>query len=105
MYLRQLKFQLARRDASAVLAVARGVCACLCLSITNSSSIETDGRVELGLARKPPLAYHSWCCQQIGISRKQGYALPSGTLSQTLDLENFVKVIIEHIGCGKMLST
>jgi len=51
-------------------------------------SIKTDGRIELVFAWKLPSTYPTPCCQEIRVSAKIR-ALPSGILSQTLDLENF----------------
>ena len=50
--------------------------------------VETTGRIGLVLARRLPATYATLSHKEIWVFRKIR-ALPPGTLSQTLDLENF----------------
>jgi len=80
----------ARRYASDVFAVV--VCPSVCLfvrpSVTSQHCIETSGRIKLFLAWKLPSSYPGLCYKEIWVSLKMR-VLPSGTLFQTPDLENF----------------
>jgi len=87
----------ARRYASAVYAVivCLSVCPSACLSVLLSVSvaslycIETIGRIERDfLAWRLPSTCPTLCCMEIRVSPKIKI-LPSGTLSETLGLENF----------------
>ena len=79
----------ARRYASAVSAMALCLCICLCVYITSRSSIESAWRIQLffwhGVFFQPIIR-----CQKIrvGLTPKIS-VIPSGTLSQTLDLKKF----------------
>jgi len=62
---------------------------CLCLSVTSRCSVEMDGRIELVFGVYRLLStYPSLCYKEIQVSTKIN-VLPSGTLSQIPDLENF----------------
>ena len=92
-----------RRAASAAYAVI--VCPAVCLSATSRYCIETTGRFKLVLAWVLP----STCPMHYVISKfesppqKKTMVLPSGTSSQTLDLENFVTA--SRSCCQRNLST
>jgi len=62
----------------------------LCPSVTSRSSIETAEQIELVLVWELPSIHPN------SVKRKFGYSeirvLPSGTLLQTLDFENFATV-------------
>jgi len=70
-----------------VLAMALCLSVCARLSVTSRSSIETDERIELFLARELPSTHPTLCSEEIRVSPKTR-VLPSGTLSQTLDFKN-----------------
>ena len=87
----------ARRYAIAVFAVivCPSVCVTVCPSVrpsvTSRYCVETTGRIEPVLARRIPFTYLTLCFKKILVSPKIR-VLPSETLSQTLDLENFSTV-------------
>jgi len=57
------------------------VCLCLSVSVTIRYCVETTGQIEVVFVMDV-------CCKEMCVPPKIR-ALPSGTLSQTLDLENF----------------
>ena len=57
-------------------------------SVTSRCCIETTGRIELVFGVGLPSTYPTLCSKEIWLSPKIR-VLPSGTLSQTPDLENF----------------
>jgi len=64
----------------------------VCLSVRPSQAgrLETTGRIELVLAWQLLSTYLTPCFKEIRVDiRPKIRVLPSGTLSQTLDLENF----------------
>jgi len=78
----------ARRYASAVYDVAVCRYVSVCLSVTSRYRVETTRRIELVLAWKLSLTYPYTELQgNSGVSKIR--VLSAGTLSQTLDLENF----------------
>jgi len=60
-----------------------------CPSVCHPYCIEKTGRIELVLAWRLPFTYPILCCKEIWVFLKIR-AIPSATLSQTPDLENFV---------------
>jgi len=64
------------------------ICPSVCLSVTSRHCIETSGQIELVLKCRLPPNYPRLCYKEIWVPPNTR-ALPSGTLSQTLDLENF----------------
>jgi len=83
-----------------VLAMALCLSVCVRLSVTSRSSIETDERIELFLARELPSTHPTLCSEEIRVSSKTR-VLPSGTLSQTLDF----KKLLRYIDRRNVLST
>ena len=82
------------RDAMLARVLAMTLCLSVslfvCLSVTNRCSIEMVGEIELAfLACRLLSTYPTRCSEEIQVCAKIR-ALPSGTLSQTPDLENFV---------------
>ena len=63
------------------------------MSVTRQYSIKTTGWIELVLVWRLPSAYLTLCYKEIRPSPKIR-ALPSGTMSQTLDTENFVRALM-----------
>jgi len=61
---------------------------CLRLSVISRCSIETTQPIRLVLIRELPSTYPTLCYKDIQVSSKIR-VLPSGTLLQTLDLQNF----------------
>jgi len=76
----------ARRYGSAVFAVV--VCPFVCLSVTSRYYIETTGRIELGSGMEVSFHYPTLCYKRTWVS-SEIRVLPSGTSSQTRDIENF----------------
>jgi len=76
----------ARRYGSAVFAVV--VCPFVCLSVTSRYYIETTGRIELGSGMEVSFHYPTLCYKRTWVS-SEIRVLPSGTSSQTWDIENF----------------
>jgi len=64
------------------------VCLSVCLFVTSQSSIETGERIVLVLGMGASFDHPMLSCKKIRVSPKIT-ALPSGTLSDTPDLENF----------------
>jgi len=60
----------------------------VCPSVTSRYCIETTGRIGLVLARRLPSTYTTLCYKEIWVSPKIR-VLPSRTLSQIPDVENF----------------
>ena len=60
-----------------------------CPSVCHRYCIETTGRIELVLAWRLSFTCPILCCEEIWVVPKVR-VIPSGTLSQTPDLENFV---------------
>jgi len=86
-----LEFFPARRYASAGTSydpVSLCVCLSVCLSVTSPCSVETDKRIGWFLARELPSTCPTVCFKEIQVPSKIR-VLPSVTLLQTLDLENF----------------
>jgi len=78
-------FLLARRCTSAGISYGPvSVCVCLSVSVTSRCSIETDGRIDIILARR---LISTSVLKGNSVSTKIGL-LPSGTFPRTLDIEN-----------------
>ena len=68
--------------------VSVSVCLSVCLSHQVGVLSKRLNESDWFLARELPSTYPTLCCKEIQVSPKIR-ALPSGTLLQTLDLENF----------------
>ena len=68
---------------------------CQCVSVTSRCSIETSGRIQLVLAWRFSLTYPTLYYSGIQVFTKIT-VLPCKTLSQTLELQNFVRHHVEH---------
>ena len=69
------------------------LCVCLCLSVTSRNSTKTAQWIELifGMDASFHLSYTAVLQENSGNPKIRG--LPSGTLSQTLDLETFATAV------------